>query len=174
MKTNMLILWGSLSLIASCVRADTVWDSGHHEINWGDAYWEIYMYNGATADMFGGGVYKMETFDISSFDMFDGAMDILNVHGSSIISIHGGTLGALGAEDNSLVNLYAYDVIYHPTGGHYDRGWLEGTYIAGNLYFVYDLIHTDSFSHVNVIPEPATFLLFGVGGMLLRKQRCYR
>jgi hypothetical protein len=153
------------------LKADIVWESGHHEIIDGDIYTEIWIYNDATADMFGGDVYKLETFDITAFDMFTGVMDILDVHDNSSINIHGGSLGTLGAADDSSVNLYAYDVIYHPTGGYYDRGWVEGKYLDNDLYFSYDLIHIDSFSHLNVVPEPATLLLLGFGAFLVRKIR---
>jgi len=135
-------------------QADTVWLSGHHEIVDGDVYGEIYMYNDATATMFGGDVYKLETYDYSTFDVIDGIMGLLYVHENSTVNIHGCDLYALGATGVALVNLYAYDVIYHPTGGHFDRGWIEGKYVVDDIPFSFDLNHLDTFSHINVIPEP--------------------
>ena len=172
MKTKVFLTIVLTILIGACpAQADTVWLSGHHEIIDGDVYTEIWMYNDATADMFGGDVYKLETFDITGFDIFTGVMDILDVHDNSTINIHGGSLGTLGAADDSSVNLYAYDVTYHPTGGHYDRGWVEGRYLNNDLYFNFDLVHMGSFSHINVVPEPATLLLFALGGLMLRKHK---
>jgi len=129
------------------------------------------MYNGATATMLGGDVYKLESFDVSAFDMFGGAMDVLDVHGNSAIDIYGGSLDTLGAADAAVVNLYAYEVIYYPTGGYYGRGWVEGAYVETDLYFSFDLIHTDTFSHVNVVPEPSTIVLIGIGALILRRRK---
>jgi hypothetical protein len=64
-----------------------------------------------------------------------------------------------------LLNLYAYDVTYHETGGYYDRGWIEGRYIDDDLYFNFDFVESDSFSHITIIPEPATILLLGLGAI---------
>jgi hypothetical protein len=172
MKTKIITIVAAVVLaVVGPAQADTVWLSGHHEIVDGDVYTEIWMYNDATADMFGGDVFKLETFDITGFDMFTGVMDILDVHDNSTINIHGGILGTLGAADDSSVNLYAYDVIYHPTGGYYGRGWLEGKYLDNDLHFSYDLIHMDSISHINVVPEPTTILLLGLGAFLVGKKR---
>jgi hypothetical protein len=77
------------------VRADTVWDSGHHEILDGETYNEIWLLNDATADMLGGDVFQLGTLDTSRFNMFGGTMDILMVRYDSIVNIYGGTLSLL-------------------------------------------------------------------------------
>lgn len=172
MKTKVFLIIAVTIVIGVCpAQADTVWLSGHHEIIDGDIYTEIWMYNDATADMFRGDVFKLETFDVTGFDMLDGVMDLLYAHHSSIIDIHGGSLGGLGATENAIINLYAYDVIHHPTGGHFDRGWVEGKYVESDVYFSFDLDDVGSFSHINVVPEPATLLLFALGGLMLRKHK---
>ena len=175
MKTKIFLTIVLISVILTCsssAKADEVWNSGHHEIFAGDVYWEIYMYNDAIADMFGGDVYKTETFGDSIFNFIDGEMNLLYVHESSNVNIYGGMLSGLGAIENSTVNLYAYNVTHHPTGGHFNRGWVEGSYLSDDSYFSFDLNHTNTFSHINIIPEPTAFILLGLGGILLRKQRC--
>lgn len=167
--------------------ADTEWYSGHHEINDGDVYGEIWMHNDATADMWGGDVFQLGTLDSSELSMYSGTMDYLLVRGNSIVNIHSGDLNRLIVYtsgyykyheddgtyeyiyDNGLVNLYAYDVLYHATNGN---GWIDGKYIANDQYFVFeDISPTVYTSHINIVPEPTTFLLLGSGGILLRKRR---
>jgi len=187
MKKTILAI--SILLFVFCsARADTIWTEGHHEIVDDDVYNEIWMSNGATATMFGGDVFKLETSNTSSFDMRGGEMNLLytnddslidiyggntNVIGAfddSIISIYGGSLTGLGAVNNSLINIYAYDLVHHPTGGSNYNGWVEGKYFANDLYFSFSLIQEDSFSHINVVPEPCSVLLLGVGSLILRKR----
>jgi len=136
------------------VQADTVWESGHHEINDGDVYGEIWMYNDCTLDILGGEVSRLAAYDVTVTDWFGGQMLILWARDDSIVNIYGGTLGDLWAAENSLINLYAYDVIYHPTGGYYNLGWIEGRYLDNDLYFEFDLAGPDTFSHMNVVPQP--------------------
>ena len=128
MKTKMLILLVSLSVLTNGATADTVWDTGHHEIIAGDEYWEIYMYNDATADMFGGDVFKIETHDLTHFNFLGGELTDLRIHGNGTANFNGGELNRLGIDGNGLLNLYAYDVTIYSTDGYYDRGWIEGTY----------------------------------------------
>lgn len=153
------------------VRADTVWDSGHHEIFDGDVYWEIWMHNDATADMWGGDVYQLGTLGSSRFSMFGGTMDILLGRYDSIVNIHGGDISSAGLAENAVMNLYAYDVVYHPTDGGDDwsTGWLEGKYYATDEYFTFDFSTYDA-SRLNIIPEPSTLLLLALGGLLLMKR----
>jgi hypothetical protein len=160
-----------LFVVASHVKADTVWTSGHHEIFPGDFYGEIWMESDATATMIGGEVYKLEAFDQSMFDLLGGQIELLIGHEYSRISIYGGSVGALGVVDNGSVDLYAYDVIYYPSGGHFDNGWVEGRYLVNDLPFSFDLGAAETLSHINVVPEPGSLALLAVG-VLFAKRAC--
>jgi len=158
-----------LSLVAAgSLRADTIWTSGHHEIFDGDEYLEIWMYNGSTADMWGGDVFQLGALDSSIFNMFGGAMDYLLVRHDSTVNIHGGILSDIVIyNENGWVNLYAYDVAYHPTSG--GEGWMDGKYVVDDEYFSFNVDQVD-LSHISVIPEPATLLLLGLGAFFLRRR----
>ena len=170
MKTKMM---GLIVVALSCsfsVQADEIWDSGHHEIFDDDVYNEIWMSNDATATMFGGDVFKVETFHTSSFDMRGGEMDILYVQNDSIIYIYNGSLLDIGIIENGVVNLHAYDVVHHSTGGGHFNGWIEGKYFSNDSYFSYNLIHADSFSHINIVPEPCILSLMAIGGFIVKRK----
>ena len=68
------------------------------------------------------------------------------------------------------VNLYAYDVTHTITGGRWDDGQIMGTYYGDDSEFAFDL-RDDAYLHINVVPEPATFLLVGLGVIALRKRK---
>jgi hypothetical protein len=152
--------------------ADTEWNSGHHDIWDGDIYAEIWMRNDATADMWGGNVYELGALDSSIFSMYGGTMDIFLVRHNSIVNIYGGDLSRLMVygNENGMVNLYAKDIVYHTTGGYWNNGWIEGSYL-NDIHFDFDIPSIEVASHINIIPEPTTILLLGIGSILLRKRR---
>lgn len=153
MKTKICIIIVLTILIGVCpAQADTVWLSGHHEIIDGDLYGEIYIYNDVTLDMFGGEVYKLETFNVSAFDMLNGQMDMLLAWDDSTVDIFGGDLGVLLSAESSSVYLYAYDVIYSPDGGDWSGGQLMGKYYSDDTLFSVDLMSPETYSHITVIP----------------------
>jgi hypothetical protein len=53
-------------------------------------------------------------------------------------------------------------------GGHGDDPWIEGRYYNDDVLFSFDLWGEEVYSHINVVPEPATILLFGMGGLIMR------
>ncbi len=149
--------------------ADIIWTSGYHEISDINTYNEIWTYNHVTVNMLGGKVTQLGTFDTSRFNMFGGEMNYLLVHHNSIVNIYGGSLSHLIIYDeNGLVNLSAYNVIYHFATDKRD-GRISGNYFSNDQYFTFD-IHKNDISHVNIIPEPTTILLFGFTGFLLKRK----
>ena len=172
-RKSAIFLTGVVLMLAPMcpVQADTVWLSGHHEITDGDVYGEIYIYNDTTLDILGGDIYKLETFDISLTDWHAGEMDRLYVHDESAVNIFGGILYTLEATHDSSVNIFAYDVAYDPSGGGYGNGWLEGRYWSDDSSFGFSLFSQDTYSHVNVVPEPSMIVLIAIGGLIIRRRK---
>jgi len=169
MKTKIITIVAAVMLLEiGTVQADTVWISGHHEIVDGDVYGEIWMYNDCTLDILGGEIFRLAAYDTTFTDWFAGQMGTLWAEGGSIVNIYGGDLGDLWATDNSSVILYAYDVTHTTKGGYWDDGQVYGKYYLDDSPFSFDL-YRDAYSHITIIPEPATILLFGLGGLMLRK-----
>ncbi|MHC4705727.1 MAG: hypothetical protein ACYS8I_01400 [Planctomycetota bacterium] len=168
MKTKMVIVAALMLLLeAHPTQGDTIWTSGHHEVIGGDIYGEIWMYNDATLDILGGDIFRLAAYDVTLTDWLAGQMDTMWAHDDSIINIHGGTLGDLWAAENSVINLYAYDVTHTTTGGRWDDGQVTGTYYSDHSSFTFDL-YQDAYSHINVVPEPATILLLAFASLLSR------
>ncbi len=167
-----LLIITILVVFACQLRADTIWTEGHHEINEGDEYWEISMYNDCTLDILGGDIYRLAAYDTTITNWYDGTMDTLWAKENSIVNIYGGQLSFLAAYDSSTVNLYAYDVIHTTTGGFYNQGQVIGKYLFNEADFCFDLLGgQQTLVHLNIVPEPSAFILLASGGFLLRKRK---
>jgi hypothetical protein len=155
--------------ISSQLIAGTVWETGHHEIYDGDSYAEVEIYNYVLLDIFGGDIGYVWAFDNTITNWYDGEMTYLVTNDNSIANIYGGDLlGGLAAVDSSTINLYAHDIVITDTGGHWDIGQVIGTYNLNNEDFIFDLWGSDTYTHINIIPEPATLIFLSFGGCLFR------
>ncbi|MBA7629097.1 hypothetical protein ES703_36595 [subsurface metagenome] len=192
MKTKVIITFLVILILCgvNSVQADVVWTEGYHQYGNEDFHEHVSIYNDVRLDIDGGVIGYLDTFNTTLTNWFDGNINYLRVHDSSIINISGGELSivlssdgngsinlyqsslikAVSLGDNAVLNLYAKEVIHSITGGHYDDGWIEGKYISNNQYFHIDMIQ-DSFSHINIIPEPSTLLLLGLGSLLFIRKR---
>jgi len=193
-KTILKILMLLIILAVACqVQAYPDKDfSSSGQINDGEYWNNVNIYGDDTVvDMYyDAWVLSVTTYNKSEFNIYGGSIDgpltgsdnsAVNISGGwfdfvivedfsilNIISGHGG-LGDLSATGGS-INLYAYDVLYDPTGGYYGEGLLTGKYLSNDHYFDYDL-HEGTYSHITVVPEPISLLLIGLGGLFLRKRK---
>jgi hypothetical protein len=176
----------------------TNWYSGNVSIGAGDLYGSGYLWNSATLSMTGGQMQSLNTFGSSSTDISGGVISSgIDVYESSNLTVSGGQVGGyleaydngtvtlsggsisgwVYAEDGAVINVYGYDFNYDPTGGNKNGGELRGIW-AGGEAFTLDFLDNLSvgstyYGHVSLheIPEPATLLLVGLGGLILRNRR---
>jgi len=114
---------------------------------------------------------RMKAYDDCVIDIKGGSLnfDMINIMGE--LNIY---RGLLNIEDSwgtdGVVNIYGYGFNYVPTG---DPFWGGGTltgYLMDDNPFAINGLSQDEFEHFNLIPEPTTLLLFGLGGLFLRKR----
>jgi len=119
--------------------------------------------------------------DASVFNVGAGGFGIFNIYGgsigqlianeNSIVNLMGGTVTTyIGAELSATINVFGHDLAKTNTGGTYGYGQVTG-YWQDNSPFTINLAGSGAYSVTNLIPEPATFLLLGMGAFLLRKSK---
>jgi len=169
------------------VYADLLWDGGYHEFSEGFEG-EIDMINGATADITGGGIGILRSFDttevfvyepseidllrpadLSTANVYGGTINGLFTLGDSVTNIYEASLNFVDAVDSSTINMYVESYNWNPTGGMWGDGLLTGIWLNTSQTFSIEILDLQTIDHVNFIPEPSTvsFVLFG-GLALLR------
>lgn len=139
--------------------------------------------------IFGGSIITLRTYDSSSANIHDGQIKgSIETRNSSTVNIHGGNidLDYLAVSDLGTLNIYAGNLLVgnspyfsesstvniYGYGFNYD-GFLLTGFLSDDSSFLIREVSFSDYSHMNliVIPEPTTVLLFGLGGLLLRKRR---
>ena len=173
MKTKIITLVAAIILVGTCLaKADLVFSSGHNTYD--DSYgynFEVWVENDAILDVLGGEIGKLETINFATANLYSSDIDWLWTRDSSVVNIYGDNINWLAAYDDSSINLYAYDVTYHPTGGgdYGNNEWIEGIYYSDASSFSFWLYNDEAYSHINIVPEPSSLILLGLGSLLWRK-----
>jgi len=170
MKTKVMIIMVLFFRLCSA-RADVVFDNGYNTYDESYGYnYEVWVLNDAHLDVISGSIGKLETQHYSTANINKGLFDWLTTTDNSIVNIYGGQFRIVEAFPDSTVNLYAYDTIYHTSGGINNEPWIEGIYLNSNEPFYFSFNDERNFLQFQIIPEPSTILLLCSGLLMLKKR----
>ena len=144
----------------------------------------------STANISGGSIYGVSAWDYTTvnlsvtgnvttlgarvsgtINMMGGTAEYLGALDSGTVNIYGGLITeSLGAWNDAVVNIYGYDFNYDPMGGSRDGGQLTGFWLDSTA-FIIDLKGSDTYSHINLIPEPCSLLLLALGCLFLKRKK---
>lgn len=112
---------------------------------------------------------------LGTLNMFGGIVGSVKIH--NIANLYGGIISDYLLA-TSTVNIYGYGFQYNPLAGDYQGGqltgfWLDDTPFSIDLYYSDKPggLLIDTYSHIVLIPEPATILLVGLGVLLKRRPK---
>jgi len=197
MRTKLFTSLAVVMILGVCtVRAGNVDFYSDAIIRPGEDYDTVSVYDTppvpTVVHMFGGSIVGLMTHDSSTFNMHAGIWGADGgwgyISNSSTVNIFGGSinLDSISVVDSGTLNIYGGDFLcgnspyfsqsstvnIYGYGFNYGFNQLTG-FLSDGSSFMFSELPFGEYSHMNliVIPEPATILLFGLGGLLLRKQR---
>lgn len=165
------------------------YDSSNLNVTGGDVM-GIYAFDNSVATVSGGGLWGIHALDYATVNfsgnaetkglgaesfgtvnMIGGIVEHIGASESGKVNLYGGTVtDFLGASDFAIVNIYGYDFTYDPMGGDLDGGQLTGFWLDSTPFTI-DLYGVETYSHINLIPEPGSLILFLIGSLFLRRRR---
>ena len=111
MRTRNFVMFPVILVMVCCtVRADLVWDSGHHELTEG-SHTFVEMYNEATANILGGWIAELLMYDETSVIVEGGEIMSLVFGGQTIAKVYDGAdVRLLRPNDNAIATVYGGSV----------------------------------------------------------------
>jgi hypothetical protein len=175
------LLIGLIVLIVSLPKesfAVVEWTQGDYVIG-NNSGWDwipaLRTYNDVTVKMYDGGVHQFYMYDNSLFSIYGpGSVDYLYLYENTSVSFFGSTYMDdlyIDPANTGWVKLYAYDVTFQPHGSFPGEGTIHGRWTGNKMTFNIDLVGSGAYSHIQIIPEPVTLALFGMGTLALRRRK---
>ena len=121
-----------------------------------------------------GGIYNLDLEDFSTANYYGGETSAVSIYDHATAIFSGGSINYIASFQDSDIKKHITFICdidsVDLTGDQLTGNWLDGSSFSVTLL---DQTDYDSvYSNIQFIPEPATLLLFGVGGVILRKRRC--
>ena len=173
-----------LSLPSNLCAEPVIWTSGDYEIR-NDNEWyhiiELQTYNDVTVEMFEGtSVNQFSMYNNSELTIYNGTIHYLYLYDNAMASLLAGDIPGLFYIDPAStvqVKLYAYDITlepyYYPSNPSWVGYTLYGRWLNNDYDFNINLVSVGDgvLSHVQIIPEPITLLLLGLGALAGLRRR---
>ena len=128
----------------------------------------------------GGGIYRITPSDYSSVTVSGGIVQYIYVGKNSTVFLDGGQINLIQsiqyASVGKSITIDCQKDSWSWIGEGEDITGITGTWHNGNDFSIEFLnadvpLFPDTWKHVDVIPEPASMVLLGVGGIFLKKRR---
>jgi hypothetical protein len=115
-------------------------------------------------------VLNAHALNDSRINITGGTIRWLDAGNEGTINIYGGDITEVWTHENAFINIFGHhDLMKISSGGMNGFGFVQG-YYNDLSWFRFDFSSAETYSHINLIPEPATILLLVVGGLFLRKK----
>ena len=106
-----------------------------------------------------------------TLNMTGGTTQGANFRGEATANLFGGVISDfLMAAEDSIVNIYGYDLFKTSSEGSYGYGFVTGYWDDGTPFTI-DLDGSGTYSHINLIPEPSSCIVFALGSLILKQKK---
>jgi len=161
--------WGTINVTAGQVGRLDAWEFSIANVSGGEVGMLEACDSGTVKVFPDATLFRLNASGSGTAHMSGGTTEYVGAGDSGVINLYGGTITeCLAAQDSSTINIYGYGFTYDPAAGSRDGGQLTGFWLDDTPFSI-DLYGTGTYSHINLIPEPASLLLLALGALLSRQ-----
>ena len=140
--------------------------------------WAVTTYSYGIFNFNGGEINSIEAYGDSTVNMAGGTLTSLRMDNESQAYLKGGLIENLASDqtlvgglpwEDALIHIFCLDYLYDSPSNLLTGHWGDNSAFSINLIDI-DAVPTYDYIEFHIIPEPATLIVFVLGGLLLRRQ----